>query len=1033
MYNITLDQINEVDGGERYMLSIYPELHECFTNPSKKIKLRDDDKTASAGVFRHKKANIWMLHDFGGGGNNKTLTAFNLCQEVNKCDAGEAFKIYAKFYGFDLKVPVAKPQYSSRLPKPGELPKQVINIVYKELEYADVLTVLSKNAWAEIQWNGRYAKDDAERLEFARALFKYYRFKAVHSYEKVKADGSIVHIYTATDSFPIFAIDEGEFQKIYKPRDEKEFRFLWVGNKPESYVHGLAQHKAYIESNIKKNEKRMQDAQEHSEKAADNEEKKEALPEKFKHIIQVSGGSDALNVAAIGYRVIWLNSETAKLDTVVLKSIYKIADEFLNLPDIDSTGRTAAKHLAWNHIDIKTIWLPDELSKKGDGKGGRCKDAKDYLKYWTGKSFNKLVENALPFRFWDQMYAKDKDGRDIFKFGRIKMIYEFNNVRGYNFLQMNGFWRYADEKYKEGYRLIKVEGNMVRDVLANEVKNYIHKFLKERQLSEDLRNVMYRSPQLSESSLSNLDVIDLNFKNYGHDYQYLFFEDRTWKVTTKAIEVTKMPDIYVWDKKILKPKTTNGVVDGFRPTVVEPMFKITNGFSPESRTSPHEQTNGSARTDNKGWDVSFEPSAMECDYLKFTLQTCKIHWRSELEARMEYHELPPAEKNELMENYQLPGEWHEKMMLMDTEENQELYYKKYRFRLDGSLLTPKEIAEQKLAFVNRVFLIGYILHRYKDPTKPWAGFVMDYRISDDGASNGRAGKGLLALGLKQMLDSFRIDARNPKLFDNDFLFGGVNKGNELIHMEDWDEFLDFERIFNALTGSLYSNAKGLQPVNLDNQEFGKFLIDTNFSDRYMSGSAKGRKLWSVFADFYHEDLEYYKEVRTPQTELGQRMFDDWDTEEWNRFYNFMAQCLQFYLSLADKSIKIDPPFANIHKRNSLSIMGENFRQWADTYFADRMNEAVERKAAQEDFVKSNPSLKTSPQNFFKRLMAWADFMNYEFNPEHVQGWQKAGEARKYGYIKRSVASKDSPGKYTTVEYVYIEAKNKPVKTEFDTF
>jgi hypothetical protein len=117
----------------------------------------------------------------------------------------------------------------------------------------------------------------------------------------------------------------------------------------------------------------------------------------------------------------------------------------------------------------------------------------------------------------------------------------------------------------------------------------------------------------------------------------------------------------------------------------------------------------------------------------------------------------------------------------------------------------------------------------------------------------------------------------------------------------------------------------------------------------------------------------------------------------------------------------------------LSIMGENFRQWADTYFADRMNEIVERKAAQEDFVKSNPSLKTSPQNFFKRLMAWADFMNYEFNPEHVQGWQKAGEARKYGYIKRSVASKDSPGKYTTVEYVYIESKTKPGNTEFDTF
>jgi hypothetical protein len=1014
MYNITLDQILAVDGGERYMLSIYPELHECFANTTKKIKLRDDDKTASAGVFKHKKADIWMLHDFGGGAD-KSKTAYNLCQEVNKCDAGEAFKILARFYGFDLKVQVAKAHYSSRLPKAGELPGQIVNIVYKDLEYHEALTILSKYAWEEIQWNGKHAKDDAERLEFARAIFKYYRFKAVHSYEQVKKDGTVVHIYTATETFPIFAIDEGSFQKIYKPKDEKQYRFLWAGKKPENYVHGLAQHKALIESNAKANEKRKQAAEEHSEAAADNEKAKPSLPERFEKIIMVSGGSDALNVAAMGYRTIWLNSETAKLDWESLKLVYKLSEDFLNLPDIDATGRTAAKELAWNHIEIKTIWLPDELSKKGDGKGGMCKDVRDYLKYWRTASFKKLVENALPFKFWEEMIARTKDGDYKYKFGRIQYVYEFNNVRGYNFLQMNGFWRYADEKYKEGYRLIKIDGNMVRDVLANEVKNYIHKFLKERQMSEDLRNVMFRSPQLSEASLSNLDVIDLDFKNYGHDYQYLFFEDKIWKVTATSVEETKMPSIYVWDKKILKPKMSKGTLEGFRPKVLEPMFTI----------APPAPGGGAG-----SWDVEFLDTAMECDYLKFTLQTCKIHWRAELEARMEYHELPDKEKREYLEDFgMMEGKMHAKMMEMGTEENQAKYYEKYRFRLDGSLLNDKEIAEQKLAFVNRVFLIGYMLHRYKDPTKPWAGFVMDYRISDDGASNGRAGKGLLALGLKMMLDSYRIDARNPKLFDNDFLFGGVNKGNELIHMEDWDEFLDFERIFNALTGSLYSNAKGLQPVNLENQDFGKFLIDTNFSDRYMSGSAKGRKLWSVFADFYHEDLEFYREVRTPQTELGRRMFDDWDDAEWNRFYNFMAQCLQFYLSVADKGVKIDPPFANIHKRNALSLMGENFRQWADGYFGDRMNEAVERKAAQEDCIKNNPTLKTSAQNFFKRLMAWADFMGYTFNPEHVQGWQKAGD-KKYGYIKRSVPSKDAPGKYTTVEYVYLEGK-KPQQAPED--
>jgi hypothetical protein len=1000
MYSITLDQILAIDGGERYMLSVYPELHECFANPHKKIKLRDDDKTASAGVFKHKTAKIWMLNDFGGGASDKALTAFTLCQNVNKCDSGEAFKILAKFYGIDLKVEQARPTYSSRMPKPGELPKQVLNIVYKELEAHEAHVIFSRYAWEAMQWNGKAAKDDKERLEMAGLLMKYYHFKPIASYEQVKSDGSIVHIYASNESFPMFAIDEGGFQKIYKPKAEKAYRFIWAGNKPEDFAHGLKQHTAYIESNIKANEKRKAEAEEHSEAAAAKESKKSFLPEKLQEIILVSGGSDALNVAALGYRVIWLNSESAKVNTMLMGVCRKIAINFYNLPDIDATGRNAARALAWSYLDVKTIWLPSELSNKPDGKGGYCKDVRDYLKYYKAESFKKLYENALPFKFWDEMPKTDKEGNNVFRFGRPQYVYEFNNVRGYNFLQMNGFWRYADAKYKEGYRLIKINDNIVSDVLPNEVKNFIHVFLKERQMPEDLRNVMFKSPQLSEASLSNLEEIKLDFKFFGSDFQYLFFENKTWKITKNKIEAVKMPSIYVLDKKILKPLVKGQKIEGFEPKVLEPFFSI----------------KGKAEG-LENWEVEFKN--IDCDYLKFTLQSCKIHWKTELESRMEFFELSGSEQLKYVEENKLEKDLVEKMNLMAVEENQLKYKEKYRFSLVGSLLTEEEQAEQMLCFVNRCFLIGYILHRYKDPTKPWAGFVMDYRISDESASNGRAGKGLLAMGLKMLLDHYRIDARDPKLFDNTFIFGGVNKGNELIHMEDWDEFLDFERLFNMLTGALMSNAKGMQPVNIDNQDFGKFLIDTNFSDRYTSGSAKGRKLHTVFADYYHEDLEFYKEVRTPASELGRRMFDDWDNEEWNRFYNFMAQCLSFYLSVAEMGIKIDPPFSNILKRNSLAVMGENFRTWADTYFADSMDMAVERKPAFEDFVKATNNPKATPQSFLKKILAWCDFMGYKLNPQDVPGWQKAGDNKKYGYIKKSVASKNEVGKYTTVEYLYI--------------
>jgi hypothetical protein len=112
-------------------------------------------------------------------------------------------------------------------------------------------------------------------------------------------------------------------------------------------------------------------------------------------------------------------------------------------------------------------------------------------------------------------------------------------------------------------------------------------------------------------------------------------------------------------------------------------------------------------------------------------------------------------------------------------------------------------------------------------------------------------------------------------------------------------------------------------------------------------------------------------------------------------------------------------------------MGENFRQWADVYFDSQMNEVVERKAAHEDCMKSANMGKLTPQSFFKKLQAWAEFNGFGFSPMHVDGWKEAGTGKKYGYIKRNIPHPSRPGKYTTMEYVYIEQKNHEPAERFE--
>ena len=170
-YEITLDDILKEDGGQRYLESVYTDIYKCFQNSNHKISLRDDDSTASAGVFKHKEKGWWMVKDFGGGGDNKAKTALQICMDVNGLSYGAAFKVLAEFYGLTIKFTQASASYDSRPARSDEQPKQVTITKYKEFTQAEILTILSPKAWEGIEFGGLDNKnDDKIRLELSIQL-----------------------------------------------------------------------------------------------------------------------------------------------------------------------------------------------------------------------------------------------------------------------------------------------------------------------------------------------------------------------------------------------------------------------------------------------------------------------------------------------------------------------------------------------------------------------------------------------------------------------------------------------------------------------------------------------------------------------------------------------------------------------------------------------------------------------------------------------------------------------------------------------
>jgi len=211
---------------------------------------------------------------------------------------------------------------------------------------------------------GRYVTD--EHLD-------YFNCKTVEAYEFVgkskKLNKDVVHIFRATDDYPIFLFDYGTFKKLYKPHEmEKRHRFMYIdiGDKPKNFVFGLHQIKHA------KNEFQVDENAE----LKTPEEKEDA---RVIDLFRCSGESDALNLYSLGFHVYWLNSETEDLDYRTYKMIDNLCQNHYQIMDLDPTGQHEALKNALKHIKLFTIELPKWLQGKKDWRGNSCKDLKDFI------------------------------------------------------------------------------------------------------------------------------------------------------------------------------------------------------------------------------------------------------------------------------------------------------------------------------------------------------------------------------------------------------------------------------------------------------------------------------------------------------------------------------------------------------------------------------------------------------------------------------------------------------------------------------
>lgn len=771
----------------------------------------------------------------------------------------------------------------------------------------------------------------------------------------------------STPTYPIF-MRECVIEEAHGDKPAKRFFKIY---RPLNYDKGFrfsyypagAKPKRYVNGLLELKEAwRKFNADE--EAAWHNDPKNEDKPYKEKKLPEAficSGERDALCCRSLGYWPLWFNSETYNVDESEMKEIMKYVEVLYNIPDIDDTGIRRGTQLALKFIDVHTIWLPQKyMSGFTDMRGKGYKDFRDWMEA-------KDNQGPRAFRQLLNMAVPAKFWTSNLNKRSNKWEHQIDTVCLHEFLRLQGFLTLHDDDLS-ATQYIHIDGHTVKKINAKDIREFIISWAEDHYLPREVRNAILNSPKIQGQALESLKEVELDFTSSSARTQMFFFKNTAVRVSGNGIEEA-VSGHYVWDKD----------VQDHRFEKMDDFFTITRTKNEVGRDK---------------WDIELSDN-IPSKFFGYIINTSRIYWRKELE-----------------ENFK-----------DESHEVAEAYRKRHRFDIAGEGLTPEEMRIQKQNLIAKIFAIGYMLHRYKDPSRSWAPYCMDNKIGQEGECNGRSGKSFFVKSIAQLMKSVKLSGRDPKLMDNPHVFDQVTRHTDLIRIDDCSQFFDVRRLFDAITDDMVINPKNNQSYTLEATESPKFAFTTNYVPGDIDASMEARLLFVVFSDYYHEKGEKndYLESRSINTDFGKNLFGkDYSEEEWNADYNFMLQCCRFYLSLVGENVKLQPPMGDIKMRQYKADMGTTFEDWAGAYFSPQgchLNCFIPRKEAIESFQNETKNYKWSTQRFTKALTGFAKFNAdwLELNPADLRG----SDGR--------IIKKDASG--TSVEMIYLRTIGQHVVTE----
>lgn len=272
--------------------------------------------------------------------------------------------------------------------------------------------------------------------------------------------------------------------------------------------------------------------------------------------------------------------------------------------------------------------------------------------------------------------------------------------------------------------------------------------------------------------------------------------------------------------------------------------------------------------------------------------------------------------------------------------------------------------------------IGYMLHRYKTKAITKAIIFTDREYSEN--ADGRTGKSLSATCLKYIRNVVAPDGKGLK-GDSPFVFQMVEMDTDILFINDAEEQLDFNRLYNPISDDWQIEKKNQGAIIIPFEISPKIIITTNYAVGDNGGSSKDRK---------HEVAlyKYYSDQKKPEEDFGRRFFEDYDNIDWLMFDYYMIHCVQRYLSEGLPEIKNIENITGLKHR-----IGKSIFDFCEDKFIET-NGQVQNKSLYDEYldITGLPSRSISQNKFTRNIKEYLKEKDFVINDSNVKVNGKQG-------------------------------------------